>query len=191
MSKVGDMTSEINVKGTAFLGILTALEAMKGQPFRADVVAALEGEVGDAARTGTLLAAGWYPVGWYRQILVEVTKRAGLPFIRQLGRTSTRESVSSVHRIFMRMLSPETLIKQGARVFSSFYDAKLEVASVSTGVARITWSGCHGFDKACWLDQLGATEELVDMSGAKLPRVKTISGGEDGDSEMVVEVAWR
>ena len=91
----------------------------------------------------------------------------------------------------MRMLSPETLIKQGARVFSTFYEAKLEVESASKGIARISWSGCHGFDKACWLDQIGATEELVEMSGAKLLKVKTISGGEDRDTAMVVEVTWR
>lgn len=187
------MPKEIRIKGTAFIGVVRALGTLRGKPVCDAALDELRGEGGEALRTGTVLASGWYPCEWYRDLLgaAERTVSEGPAFVRELGRISTRESVSAIHRIFMRMLSPDTLMKQGARVFATFYEAELAVQSVAPGEARVVWSGCHGFDKNCWLDQLGATDQLVTMSGAKLPRIRVLTGGNTGDPDMSVECLWR
>jgi hypothetical protein len=186
------VAEDIRIKGLAFLGVVRALETLKGLPFRDRVMEELAGEGGEALRTGSVIASGWYPCAWYKDLLGAADRNAeSAGFIREVGRTSTRESVSVVHRIFMRMLSPETLIKQGARVFSSFYTAVLRVEVIGKGNAQVFWSGCHGFDRNCWLDQVGAVDELVALSGARLPRVRQLSGGNSGDHEMIVECQWR
>jgi hypothetical protein len=187
------MSGEIRVKGSAFVGVLRAIEATKGKSFYDAALESLQGEGGEALRTKSVLAAGWYPCAWYRDLLGAAERAAGEgpAFVREIGRISTRESVSSVHRIFMRVMSPDTLIKQGARVFSSFYEASLKVVPIARGNVQIVWAECHGFDGNCWLDQLGAMDALVAMSGAKLPRLRLLSGGQADNPGMTVECLWR
>jgi hypothetical protein len=184
--------AEIRGKGSNLLSCVSALEMVRSFEYRERVVADVPGEGGELLRNNSILASGWYPIAWYRDLLATVVRHADVTIVRELGRASTRSTVTAVHRIFMRMISPDTLIKQGGRVFSSYFEsAAVTVVSETPKLPRVIWSGCHGFDKNCWRDQLGSTEELVVLSGAKLIRARVLSGGEDGDSEMAVEVAWR
>jgi len=186
------MPAEIRTKGSNILAVVTVLESVHSLELRNTVLAEMPGQGGDDLRSHALIAAGWYPIAWYRDLLATVVRHSDPSIVRKLGRASTRQNVSTVHRIFMRMISPHTLMTQGARVFSSYFeDATVSVQNVDKQVERILWKGCHGFDKNCWRDQLGSTEELVEMSGAKLLRSRIVSGGEDGDAEMVLEIAWK
>jgi hypothetical protein len=53
------------------------------------------------------------------------------------------------------------------------------------------WKDCFGFDRNCWRDQVGSTEELVVMSGAKVLRSKVVAGGADSDATMSLELLWK
>jgi hypothetical protein len=187
------MTQEIRTKGSNLLGIITALETMRNAELRDAVVRDVPGDGGEELRHKSIIAAGWYPIAWQRDILktiVDHTKDAAV--IRELGRHSTRATVPMIQRVFMKLISPHTLIKQGGRLFSSYFEnASVSVENVDKQVERLTWKDCHGFDKNCWRDQLGSTEELVALSGAKVLRTKIMSGGEDGDHAMVLDLAWR
>ncbi len=186
------MPDEIRIKGTNILGVVGVLEALRGLEYHDAVVRDMEGEGGEALRSRSLIAAGWYPVAWYRALFASAVRHADPSVVRLLGRSSTRANMSTIHRVFMRMMNPDTLIKQGGRVFSNYFEsASVSVQNVGQRVEHLTWKGCHGFDRNCWRDQVGATEELVALSGARLLRGRILSGGEDGDPEMVMEIAWR
>ncbi len=185
---VGD---EIRVKGSVIWGVLHALEKGGGWDCRQAVLADLAGEFGENVHTRSLIATGWYPVAWHRELLGKVMRHGGPTALRETIHISTRQSVSTIHRILVRMFSPDSLIKQGARLFSSFFEAKIVAHQVKDGLSRVEWIGCHGFDKNCWLAQTQSVEELVAMTGAKLKRRSVISGGEDGDSAMILELSWQ
>lgn len=187
------MPQEIRTKGTNILAMVTALETVRDAAFREAVVKEVPGQGGEEIRARSIIAAGWYPIGWYRDLLATIVKHAGDPMIvRDLGKASTRANVSAIHRVFMRMISPHTLIKQGGRLFSSYFEnASVSIENVEGQNERITWKDCFGFDKNCWRDQIGSTEELVTMSGAKVLRSKVISGGGDGDAAMTFELLWK
>ncbi len=186
------MPTEIRAKGSTFLSLVPSLESVRDLEYREQVVREMPGEGGDALRSNSLIAAGWYPISWYRDFLATAVRLADPSIVRQLGRISTRASMSTIHRILVRMLSPEKLIKQSTRVFASFFEnATLTVTNVDRCVERIEWKNCFGFDKNVWRDQLGSTEEMVSLTGATLVRARVVSGGEDSDAEMVAEVAWK
>lgn len=186
------MPEEIRAKGSAFLGVIRSLESLKGLAFQQAVFGDLQGECGEAVRTKTVLASGWYPIAWYRDILQAADRRAAnASFLREVGRASTRDTISTIHRIFMRAISTETLIKQGTRVFSSYYTAETRVEVKESRRAHVIWSGCYGFDRCCWQDQLGSVEMLMELAGEKESKVALISGGGDRDATMVAEVSWR
>jgi hypothetical protein len=187
------MTDEIRTKGSNLLATIAALATVRDAQLRDAVVRDVPGDGGEEIRHKSIIAAGWYPIAWQRDLLstiVDHTKDAA--FIRELGRHSTRATVPTIQRVFMKLISPHTLIKQGGRLFSSYFEnASVSVTNVDKQTERIAWKDCFGFDKNCWRDQLGSTEELVALSGAKVLRTKIISGGENGDATMELDLTWR
>jgi len=187
------MTDEIRTKGSNILATVAALATLRDEALRDAVVRDVPGDGGEEIRHKSIIAAGWYPIAWYRDLLATVVKHTNDPaIIRELARHSTRATVPTFQRVFMKLISPHTLIKHGGRLFSSYFEnATITVENVDKQVERIAWKDCFGFDKNCWRDQLGSTEELVVLSGAKVLRTKIISGGENGDATMVLDLAWR
>ena len=186
------MGEEIRTKGSNITAMVAAIESVRGAELREKIIADVPGQGGDEIRAKSVIAAGWYPIGWYRDLLATIVKHADGALVRQLGRASTRANVSTIHKIFMRMISPHTLIKQGGRLFSSYFEgASVTIENVEGQTERIAWSDCHGFDRNCWQDQIGSTEELVTMSGAQVLRTKIVSGGQDRDAKMTIELTWK
>jgi hypothetical protein len=183
------VVGEVRVKGTTLLNVLAAIEKVEGGA-AGDLLQKLDGELATAVQTRSIIAAGWYPVAWHRRILGEVVGRGGSIELREVVRTSTRESVSSVHRLIMRALSPETLLKQSSRIFSSFFEGTLGVRSETPGLVHIEWRHCIGFDRTCWQAQVLTVDELVAMTGSRVKSRNVLAGGGDLDAGMVVELRW-
>jgi len=106
--------------------------------------------------------------------------------------SSTRRDAGTVLRVFFRVLTIPILLGQAGRVFKMFFegcDAGIEILEPKHVIVR--WSGCHGFDRNLWLDQLGSCEELFALHGGRELSLKVISGGNDGDTTMAMEAQWR
>ncbi|MFO0564746.1 MAG: hypothetical protein U0263_03740 [Polyangiaceae bacterium] len=150
-------------------------------------------ESGQALRYGEVIASGWYPVGWYRELFgASVEVSGNIHIAREIGRASIRREINGVHRMLFRILSVETLQKQGARFFQSYFrPTEVRVTRVGDRQALIHYSNCHGFDRNLWLEQVGCIEELLTQAGTELPRVRILAGGGDGDERCEVETRWR
>jgi len=181
---------EINVKGTVLWGVINALERGVGPECRSTILKDLTGELGEGVQTRSIIATGWYPIAWHRELLGSVLRHGGPTALRDTVKLSTRENVSTIHRILVRMLSPDTLLKQGTRLFSSFFEAKAVTTQDKPGFSKIEWIGCRGFDKNVWQAQTQSVEELVAMAGAKVKRRTVLSGGSDLDDSMVLELVY-
>ena len=181
---------EIRVKGSVFLGVFQAIEIVGGWSAREAAVLALSGDDGDAVRTNTVLASGWYPVAWHRALLGGVIDRGGALGLREVIHCATRQNVGAVHRLLVRAFTPALLIKQASRVFSSLFEGEFLVDIPESHLARVQWRGCKGFDKTCWLAQMHSMEALVAMSGARIKRRTQLAGGGASDDSMTVEFSW-
>lgn len=184
------MREEIRVKGSVLLGVMGAAERNVPKLEVTLLTSHLGGELVERIRTHSILATGWYPVAWHRALLGALVEHGGPIALREVVQRATYESVSSIHRLLVRALSPETLIQQGARLFSSFFEGTLVMQPREPGLTQIVWSGCHGFDKVCWMAQGHTVEKLVAMTGAKLKRRNVLAGGGDGDDGMVLQLSW-
>lgn len=184
---------EIRAKGLTFLSVVGALEEMRGPLFARAVVQRMPGEAGEALRANTVLAASWYPISWYRELHRAAVEESGdLGFPREVGKVSTRRDVKGVHRLLFRVMSTELLMKQGPRFFKMFFDpTDVKILQIGAGMARTRYERCVGFDRNLWLEQLGGCEELLTLAGARHPRVRVVSGGQNGDSFMELESSWR
>jgi len=181
---------EIKLKGSVLWGVINALEKGAGAEPRAAILKDLDGDLGEGVNTRSIIATGWYPIAWHRQLLGCVMRHGGPTALRDTVKLSTRENVSTIHRILVRMISPETLLKQGTRLFSSFFEAQAVTTQDKPGYSKIEWIGCRGFDKNVWLAQTQSVEELVAMAGAKVKRRTVLSGGTDLDDGMVLELVY-
>ncbi len=175
------------MKGTVFWGLLQSMQKLgMAAPAGADVST----ELRQALETRDLFATSWYPVEWYRELLGYIVRRGGPSALRDTVQLSTRESVSTVHRFLMKAFSPDMLLKQGARVFSSFFDAKISSTPLGAGHTLVEWTACGGFDATCWTAQVLTVEELVAMTGVRVQRKVVRSGGGTGDDALSLELFW-
>jgi hypothetical protein len=184
---------DVEVKGLAFVNVLGAVAQLRGDQFRSQVIEAMPGEGSAALRLGSVIASGWYPVRWYRELFaasVAVSNDASLP--RELGKASVRRDVKGVHRLLFKVMSIETLQKQGARFFKAFFrPTDVSVERVDRCIARVRYQRCFGFDKNVWQEQIGGVEELLSQSRVALPRVRVLSGGGEHDDRMDLETRWQ
>lgn len=187
------MTAEIETRGTTFLSVQGALADLKGQVFVDRVIDAMPKDGKEALRYGSVIATGWYPIRWYRELFTAAVELSGdVWFPRAIGRASIRREIRGVHRLIFRVVTVEMLQKQGARFFQSYFrptECTLELAAARHGITR--YAGCVGFDRNLWLEQLGCIEELLVQARVELPRVRILNGGGDGDAHCEVETRWR
>jgi hypothetical protein len=183
--------AEIRVKGTVMQAVVRAAGASEPGPRRDALLAALNPELRDAAQTNMILASVWYPIAWHRELLRFVAEDGGTSGLRGTVRRSTRDNVGTIHRVLMRVLSPETLLTRSARIFGAFFEGQCEAEPRGPGVTWVTWTDCHGFDMNCWIAQRESLEEIVAMAGAKVTRRAVIVGGREKDPGMVIELCWR
>lgn len=185
--------SEVQAKGLTFLSVLAAIEDLRGAAFRDRVIDAMPEESGRELRYGSVLASGWYPIRWYRELFAAATDIAhDFGFAREIGRASVRREVRGVHRLLFKVMSIETLQNQGTRFFRSYFrPSDVTTERLAPGLGRTLYRNCTGFDKNLWQEQLGCIEELLKQAGVQLPRVRVLSGGGDGDGYMEIETRWR
>lgn len=180
------------VKGLAFHSVLRAMAQMRGDEFVRRVRAAIPGEGGDAVRDGVVVANGWYPTAWYRAFYGTAVELSGeTDFARECGRVSVQYDVTIVHKLLFRVLSPETLTRQGAKLFKMYFDpAELDIVPKESKLFHLRFHGCLGFDRNLWMDQWGGTEELVRYCGGAGSRLRLLTGGQDNDTAMELECRY-
>jgi hypothetical protein len=184
---------EIQAKGLTFASVLGALDDLRGPAFRQRVLDALPEESGSALKLGSVIASGWYPIRWYRELFKAALSESGdLDFAREIGRASVRREIKGVHRLLFKVISVDTLQQHGARFFKAyFHPTTVTTERVGPGVGRTRYSKCVGFDKNLWHEQLGCIEELLVQSGVKLPRIRIVAGGGEDDGFAEFETRWR
>ncbi len=185
---------EVQVKGQSFHSVLGALEQMRGDGFREDVLAVLAGECGEALRGGFLLSSNFYPVSWYRDLFAAASELApgALHFAREIGRVSGERDLRGIYRVLVRALSTERLVRQSPRLFRVVYQGGgVEVLETGKGAARVRYFDCFGFDRNVWQDAIGGASAVFRATGAESLAMRVESGGGDGDSEMTVCVTWK
>ena len=182
-----------SVKGVAFRSVMTVLEKHRGRPLVDVSVEAMEPEVRDAHRYGTIISAGWYPVAWYAEMwrAIVASSHGGDELVRFIGRASIDHDFNTIYKALFRVLSPRTLVSIGVRHFSNIYDTgAVDIIEQKTTSVRVKWTGCTGFSRAMWVEIIGSCERLAELAGGKQAHGAMQEGGGDED-HCVAALHWR
>ncbi len=182
-----------SVKGVAFGTVMKVVAELRGAALAERALEAMSDEVRDALRFRTIIAAGWYPVPWYRAMWSGVLAASGegADFVRVVGRAAIESDFNSLYRAAFRMLGPRTLLSLGVKHFGHIYDTgSVEVVDARSNSVRVKWTGCTGFDRTMWLEVFGSCERLAELAGGKEARMQAVEAG--GDDDRCVAIAhWR
>ncbi len=181
------------VKGVAFRTNVACFELMC--PGKLDaVLEACSVELREGIQYRKLIATGWYPVEWYRELLAAMVDKSGRnadEFTRELGRRAAMQDINGVYKALLKLVKPATLLSLYSRLFSNYYSkGKLLVEADSRNYARIMLRDCEGFDHNMYVEILGSAEQYLELTGAMRVLVQLVSGGRDGMSHATYEGRW-
>lgn len=186
--------AEPRVKGIAFKSVDTSFAELRGAEARIKARSLMNKELADTFRNSLMLAASWYPIGWYSDVLRSFREATGdgPDLIRQIGYRCMELDMKSVHKqLFARFVSPQTMLSMGARMFNNYYDTgKFEVLDGRRGFVHVKFSGCLGWDANMFQEMVGSSTAMLELSGGRDARARVTSGGRDGDTSMELDVHW-
>lgn len=186
--------AEPKVKGVAFRTIELCFTELHGEKSRDRARTLMPPELGNAYRYGSIMAASWYPIAWYRDAFgaFRGIHGAGLELARDIGRLAARHDMRGVHKqLLARLISPQALLAMSQRVFNTYYDTgTIETIESRRGYARVRCSGCTGWDENMWSELVGSCESLLEIAGGRHVRSHVLLGGGNGNDEMILEARW-
>src|SRR5258706_14900955 len=98
---------ESEIKGLSLRHYPVALRALRGDDIADRMLGALSPELRDGLERGTILAGGWYPVAWKRELHAAGSKGTGEPGLaRFMGYEMTKRDLSGIYRTFVRIATP-------------------------------------------------------------------------------------
>jgi hypothetical protein len=187
------MADDPKVKGVAFRSVYASLGKLRGQSAQQAALAAFGQDLQNGLGYGAIVAGGWYPITWYKELFQAIRKSTaeGKELVHEIGRQCTRDDMTGIYSMLARLISPHSLFSLSQRVFSSYYSVgKVEVVESRKGYSHARWSSCHQFDENMWTEILGSSVQLLEIGGAQNVRARILSGGLDGTDVMEAAAHW-
>ncbi|MGC4069686.1 MAG: hypothetical protein QM784_34510 [Polyangiaceae bacterium] len=181
------------VKGIAFRSALRALDQVRGAQTVETAIALMSAELSSAIRYGTIIAASWYPIEWYRELFRAIAEgtKGGEGIVREIGRESARLDMTGIYRAAFKLLSPQALFGLSTRLFSNYYDTgSVSILESRQGFALARWMNCEGFDRNLWLEVIASSEMFLELAGARQVRMRVLSGAGRDDDFAEVQAHW-
>lgn len=193
------MAGQPQIKGLSTRSVFQALITLRGPEVATRVTDVLtrqpeSQQLGELLRFGGILASTWYPLAWHGALMRAIRSATGEgpELIWALGRESTAADLSSVHKLFMGLLAPHTVLNISPRLFGNYYDTgKVEVVESRKGSAVVEWRGCRGFDANLWTEILGGCEALLGAAGATDIQIERQHGGTNNQDFMRASADWQ
>lgn len=186
-------TDEVRCKGVMLRSTVNVLASLRGQEAADRALALLSPEMSQAMRSGGVVASGWYPVAWLRELHSAAQRAcdAGPQLARAIGYEAAGADLRGVYRFLASLLSPETLLSMTPRVWKTYWDGgQTKYLELRKGMARGYTFGCKGFDRSIWESIIGGSIAILEIGGAKNVRMRVVAGGGDGDDAMDCEARW-
>jgi len=182
------------VKGIAFRTIELCFAERYGQAARERANEHLPTDLADNFRLRLILASSWYSIEDYKACFraFRAATGAGVELSREVGRLAARHDMAQVHKqLFAKLISPGALLSLSQRMFNNYYDTgSFKIVESQRGFVRAQAAGCAGWDENMWAELAGSSEALLEIAGAKHVRLRTTSGGRDGDDGVELEARW-
>jgi hypothetical protein len=184
----------MEVKGTAINSIPEFISRKFGREALSQWLNALS-ERARRVYGGAILSGNWYPV---KEIMEEPTKkmcemfyRGDVRGAREGGRYSAEMGLKGVYRIFVKLGSPEFLIRKASTIFTSYYqpsEMKVVAQEDRKAVVHIT-----KFAEASLLIEnriAGWMERALEISGCKNVKILITQSLAKGSPYTEIVATW-
>lgn len=178
----------MRAKGVNFRGVLDALERRGGPALRDRVLARVQGEAGEALRTGAVLSGGWYPTEWYDALLLGVeqehpTERG---VVQSLAREAVTHDLKTLFKLLSFVVSPESALTNATKIMARYWDGgRVSVREAREGRVHFVFEGYEGFTPRLWEDLQGGMEAVLDMLGVEREPFEARRGAAPGSHEVI------
>ena len=184
MSRLEDGTAVPRIKGIAIRRLLENVEHFYGASVLADVKLALPPDLRARIDYNQIVGGGWYPITWLKttHAAIRQVTRAGPEIARKFGFRGAMTNFTTIHKVFLSVLSPEWVMRRAPRIFGVFVEqGKLSVLESRSGMAHVKFEGCTLFEASIWESTLGQCEAILELCGARNVRLHVHDGGGDND----------
>jgi len=182
----------VTVKGSPIKSLLKFIDTELTPSQREDAFRGLPPKYAERLRV-PLLATESIPVAMLNALTEESARVKGEPldaFARRAGRSAAAEAFSGVYRVFALILTPHALLSKASTIWGSLYNrGEMKVEGETKESARII---IHNFpmEPAGCARITGWLEKMVELTGAKNPRVTQVKCFSKGASACEWELVW-
>jgi uncharacterized protein (TIGR02265 family) len=185
---------EAEFKSAGLISMLRTLREMVGAPVYDELVAALPPDTRELVRQPPL-AMSWIP-NHHFDVVVE--RALAGPFggdvkkVTDLAQRAMLGDLNSVYRVFIRMLSPEFVLRRAAKIYAQYtrYNGTFTVGKTGPGFAELTIDGVSDPTPAVWAYNEGAIRAVITATGLKEAQVAIIEGG-GTSNRCVFRGSWK
>jgi hypothetical protein len=187
------MSAEPRVKGVAFRSVFGSIAKLRGKDVQQAALAKFGPGLRDGFTYGAIVQGGWYPISWYKELFqcIRSVTGEGKELAFEIGRQCTRDDMSGVYSVLVKLISPQTLFNLAQRLFSNYYSqGTVQVIESRKGYTQARWHDCLEFDENMWTEILGSSRQLLELAGAENVRIRATSGGHDRADHMEATAHW-
>jgi hypothetical protein len=129
---------------------------------------------------------------WYCQLHDGLESVVGPEAAKVIGREGTRRDINMVFRWIMRMLPPETLMKQAPMVLGTYArGCSLSARQERAGLYAVSFESTSPLVRGVWEEWAEGTRTFLEVSGASDVTATIRSGGTHRATRMQVAIAHR
>lgn len=142
----------------------------------------------------SLVTVGWYPLDLEARVIRAIDRTLGsgdLGLANAMGRFSAEHDLTTIHRIFLRMITPAFAMEKLLELWPRYQDTgswRLENAGTKHVIGHLSDWG-H-VDQALCLVLAGYIERTLELVGSKYARVDHVRCRSNGEPACAFEARW-
>jgi hypothetical protein len=184
--------AEARTKGLNFVNVRSFVEQHHGGAAGWDaVLARMTGADHEPLRA--VVAVGWYSLGLYARLIRAVDDTHGqgdLSLVTELGRFEAARDLTTIHRVFLRLLNPVILLEKAAEYWHRHHDFgtwRIVRPSPNEAIGHLDgW----GVDEALCVELTAYLERAFQLAGARGLRFQHTACRACGDGRCTFTARW-
>lgn len=143
----------------------------------------------------SIIPSQWYPFKFQVETYEKIDKLFGsgnFEFCKDIGRYTAEYEISTIHKLFLKVGSPDTIFKFGGLLWGRYYNkGKLEIKIPEKYHAEAYIKDWHPISKAFCTDLFGWMEKTLQLAGANSIFMKHSECFLDGYPHCKFEGVWK
>ncbi|HPR65366.1 MAG TPA: hypothetical protein PK014_14245 [Thermoanaerobaculia bacterium] len=184
----------IKSKGYTIKGRLSFIDTEFGECEREKVFALLDDDIRDIL-SRRVISSDWYPLKYQVNLSMAIDKALGkgdLELCRKIGKFTAESDLNTIHKIILKMGSPQRLLKLSAGMWSRYYsEGSLVLESIGNGYAVALVKDFNPISKAFCTDLSGWMIRTLELTGATNVDLNHTKCVLDGDEACRYEATWK